>query len=177
MIRKINGIFIFAGTLIMAYVMAASGKSLKTPETSLGIIHLEFAYTKQKVNAVLDTWSYPGTNNIDNISVAIQNTWFDFIFLFFYSLFLFYACRSISTAFNGLLHNAGKLMAAGSLYAGLSDIAENAGMLISLNGYTSNLIAFLTVSFSAIKWILVLAALSFILITGPVYLFKFLKRK
>ena len=162
---------------MMAYVMAESGKTLKTPETPLGIINPEFAHNSKKVNEVLVAWTFPGTNNIDNISAAIQNTWFDFIFLFFYSLFLFYACSSISTAFSGLLHKAGKLMAAGSLYAGLFDIAENAGMLISLNGYTSNLIAFLTVSFSAIKWILVLAALSFILIIGPVYLVKFLKRK
>lgn len=177
MIRKINGIFVIAGTLIMAYVMAESGRSLKTPETAMGIINLEFASTKEKVNAVLNAWSYPGTNNIDNISVAIQNTWFDFIFLFFYSLMLFYACLSISYSMTGFLNKTGKWLATGSLYAGLFDIIENAGMLISLNGYTSNLVAIITATFSVLKWILVLCAVSFILITGPVYIVNRLKRK
>lgn len=177
MTGKINGIFIIAGTLMMAYVMAESGKTLKTPETPQGIINLEFAHNRQRVNEVMMAWTFPGTNNIDNISVAIQNTWFDFIFLFFYSLMLFYACRSISSAYNGILNKSGKLLAMGSLYAGLFDIAENAGMLFSLNGYTSDTIAFFTVCFSAIKWALVLTALSYIIITGPVYLAKLFRRK
>lgn len=172
MTRKINGIFIIAGTLVMAYVMAESGKTLKTPETPLGIINLEFAHNRQKVNEVLDAWSFPGTNSIDNISAAIQNTWFDFIFLFFYSLLLFYACRSLSAAFNGILKNAGKGLAKGSLYAGLFDIAENAGMLFSLNGYTSDTIAFCTVFFSAIKWVLALTALTYIIVSVPIYLVR-----
>ncbi len=176
MIRKINGIFVFAGTLIMAYVMAESGKSLKTPETAMGIINLEFASTKHKVNMVLNAWSYPGTSKLDNISVAIKNTWFDFIFLFFYSLMLFYACLSISNSFTGFLNRTGKLLATGSLYAGLFDIIENAGMLISLNGHPSNMVAIITATFSVMKWTLVICAIVFILVTGPAYIVNRLKR-
>ena len=110
--------------------MAVSGKTLKTPETPLGILNLEFAYNKAKTDDILNAWSYPGPNNIDNISAAIQNTWYDFIFLFFYSLALFYSCKSIASSLKGLLQKAGKIAAIGALYAGLLDIAENAGMKI-----------------------------------------------
>ena len=56
MIKKINGIFIIAGTLIMIYVMAVSGKSLKTAETPLGILNLEFAYNKAKTDVIMNAW-------------------------------------------------------------------------------------------------------------------------
>ena len=176
MIKKINGIFIIAGTLIMIYVMAVSGKSLKTAETPLGILNLEFAYNKAKTDVILNAWSYPGPDNIDNISAAIQNTWYDFIFLFFYSLALFYACKSIAASLKGFLQKTGKYAAIGALYAGLLDIAENAGMLFTLNGYSSDLIALLTVLFSVLKWLLVFFAILYIFLTGPAFLLKKYKK-
>lgn len=176
MIKTVNGIFIIAGTVIMIYVMAVSGKSLKTPETALGILNLEFAYNKAKTNEIMNAWSYPGPNNIDNISVAIQNTWYDFIFLFFYALVLFYSCKSIASSFKGFLQKTGKYAAVGSLYAGLLDIAENAGMLFTLNGYSSDMIALLTVIFSVLKWLLVIFAILYIILTGPAFLLNKYKK-
>jgi len=172
MMKIINWLFIVAGTFVMLYVMASTGKTLKTPATPLGIINLELAFNVSKTNTVMAAWSSTGTANVDNIKVAIKNTWLDFIFLFFYSLFLFYSCKSISESFSGFLQQLGKVFAICALNAGLLDIAENAGMLFTLNGFSSNSIALFTAVCSAIKWILALSALAYVVLFGPLFLLK-----
>jgi len=175
--KKINWLFIIAGTFIMLYVMSSTGKTLKTTATPLGIIDLELAYNVSKTNHVLTAWSTTGSDNIDNIKVAKRNTWLDFIFLFFYSLFLFYSCKSIAESFYGFPQKFGRILAICALNAGLLDIAENAGMLFTLNGFTSNSIALFTAICSAIKWIFALSALIYILLFGPVFLLKRIRKK
>ncbi len=177
MMKTINWLFIIAGTLVMMYVMMSTGKTLKTPFTPLGILDLEFAYNSSKVNAILNTWSPAAPGEIDNIRVAIRNTWLDFIFLFFYSLFLFYSCKTIAESFNGILQKIGKLLAMGALNAGLLDIVENAGMLISMNGFASDGIAMPTTISAVIKWILALAALAYVVLFGPLFLLKKISRR
>lgn len=176
MMKKINWLFLVAGTFIMMFIMASTGRTLKTSATPLGILNLEFAYNSHKVNTVLDAWSPGRSNGTDNIRVAIKNTWLDFIFLFFYSLLLFYACMIISGTFSGFLQKLGLLLAMGALNAGLLDIAENAGMLISLNGFTSNSISMFTTICSLIKWALALSALAYVLLAGPYFIYKQMKR-
>ena len=176
MMKKINWLFIVAGTFVMLYVMMSTGKTLKTTATPLGIIDLELAYNISKTTGIITAWSTTGSDNINNIKVATRNTWLDFIFLFFYSLFLFYSCKSIAESFNGFLQKTGMLLAIGALYAGLLDIAENAGMLFTLNGFASNSIAMFTAICSAIKWILVLAALLYIVLFGPAFLLKKIRK-
>lgn len=68
----------------MIVVMAKKGAALKTPQTPSGIINLEFAYDAAKTAAVNRAWEE--ANN--NIHTAKWNTYFDFTFLGFYSLFL-----------------------------------------------------------------------------------------
>jgi len=177
MMKTINWLFIIAGTFIMMYVMMVTGKTLKTPATPLGILDLEFAYNSSKTAHVVKAWSAINPANIDNIKVAIRNTWLDFIFLFFYSLFLFYCCRSIAESFSGFLKKTGNIFAVGALYAGLLDIAENAGMLLTLNDFSSNNIALFTTVCSVIKWLLALVALIYTLLFGPLFLLKKLEKK
>lgn len=176
MMRKINWLFLVTGTIVMLYVMALTGRSLKTPETPLGILNLEFAYNISKADAVINAWKPVEINDTDNIRVAIKNTWLDFIFLFFYSLFLFYTCKTISESFSGILYKLGMLFAMGALNAGLLDIAENAGMLLTLNGYLAGNIVLLTTVCAVVKWILALAAVAYILLVGPFALYKGNKR-
>jgi len=170
--KQINWFFLVAGTFVMIYVMSVTGKSLKTPATPLGILNLELAYNSSKINTVLIAWSGSGENETNRISAAKKNTWLDFIFIFFYALFLFYSCITISDSFTGLTRSLGRFFAAGALNAGLLDIAENAGMLMTLNGFSSNSIALLTAICSAIKWSLALAALFYVLFLGPLYLLR-----
>ena len=82
----------------------------------------------------------------------------------------------ISGAFSGFIQKLGLFLAMGALNAGLLDIAENAGMLISLNGFTSNSISLFTSICSVIKWLLALSALAYILLAGPFFLYKQMKK-
>ena len=150
--------FFLFGSLVMIYVMTTTGEPLKTPATPHGILDLEFAYNTAKTTAVTDAWT-PS----DNIAVAKLNTWLDFLFLFFYSFFLFFASKKIAGTFQSTIAKAGYLIAGGALLAGFLDILENTGMLLTLNGHTSGTIAFLTTFFSIIKWGLAIIAVLYVL--------------
>jgi hypothetical protein len=63
----------------------------------------------------------------------------------------------------------GMLIANGALWAGVLDILENTGMLFTLSGNGSAMIAFITTLCSVIKWALALAAVLYLL-TGLVQL-------
>lgn len=153
--------FFLLGTLVMMLVMARTGSSLKTPETPMGIIDLEFAYNMSKAETVLHAWA--PTLQSDNITVAKINTWWDFIFLFFYAGFLFLTCKKIAAKAKGPVAKAGNIIAKGALLAGFLDILENAGMLVTLSNNGSSTIAFATTFVSLIKWGLVLIAVLYVL--------------
>jgi hypothetical protein len=157
---------LFIGTMLMIVVMAKTGATLKTPATPNGILNLELAYSTAKTTAVVNAWA---PNN--NIGAAKNNTCYDFIFLLFYSLFLFLMAKKIAAIKNS---KAGLLIAQGALLAGVLDIFENAGMLHTLSGNASESIALFTTIFSVIKWLLALTAAVYC-ITGLIQLI--LKRK
>jgi hypothetical protein len=151
--------FLFVGTICMIFVMGKTGATLKTIATPKAILDLEFAYNKTKVTNIINAWSPNAV--VDNISKAKINTYLDFIFLAFYASFLFFGCKKIAELNKS---NTGLLIAKGALLAGLLDILENISMLISLSNNASNTIAILTTLFAIIKFILVIAAVLYMLI-------------
>lgn len=162
--KKYSLLIFFIGTMLMMVVMAKTGATLKTTATPLGILNLEFAYNAAKIATVINAWApIPG---LDNIAAAKNNTYYDFIFLFFYAGFLFLACKKTAQIKNS---NVGLLIAKGALLAGFLDVLENAGMLLTLHGYSSGSIAFLTTFFSVIKWTLAIIAVLYVL-TGALVL-------
>ena len=162
--QKYSIIAFLIGSLTMAVIVTISGESLKTKDTPMGVLNLEFAYNSAKTTTVLNAWA-PNAS-VDNIEVAKHNTWLDFIFLFFYSIFLFLASKAISRLFGGSFGRAGKLIARGALIAGLLDILENTGMLITLSGSGSDTIALFTTICSVAKWLLALVAVLYVLMAG-----------
>ena len=159
-------IILLAGTLLMTAVMTIHGASLKTPGTPKGILNLEFAYNTAQASSVLNAWA--ATSATNNIIQAKMNTWLDFIYLFFYSLFFFDACQLLASSFSGSIRITGNLLAKGALIAGMLDILENTGMLLTLNGHLSQYITLLTFIFSISKWILVIAAILYVALMGSV---------
>ena len=153
--------FFFIGTIAMMFVMVKTGAPLKTAATPLGILDLEFAYNSTQVTSIINAWKTPGHPH--KIFVAIYNTFWDFLFLFFYAGFLFLACKKIAATVKGPVARAGYLIARGALLAGFLDVLENIGMLISLHGHVSAPVSFLTVFFSVIKWGLVIIAVLYVL--------------
>lgn len=164
-----------AGTLVMMYLMAVSGKPLKTPATPHGIIDLEFAYSKIKVEGVMNAWIEYKIDKVDRVAAAKENTYLDFIFLLFYSPFLFLCCRKLIAGYNpgSFISKAGKSIAKGALLSGFLDMLENLGMLQSLNGNISGTIALFTSVVSIAKWALVITAIIFILF---MLVYKFSRR-
>jgi hypothetical protein len=155
--KKYLLLLLLTGSIVMIIVMAKTGASLKTVATPKGILDLEFAYNSTKATAVITAWQ-PATGDHNNIKTANINTYLDFIFLFFYSLFLYFTCKKIGRITAGAWGKAGILFAQGALLAGILDILENAGMLRTLSGNIDDLIALSTTICSVIKWVLALLA-------------------
>lgn len=162
--QKYFFLFISVGCLLMILVMIKTGASLKTAATPKGIIDLEFAYTQQKVEAIKNVWNADGKS--ENILAAKINIQLDFIFLVFYTLFLHMACNKLAALFSNEIAKWGIAAATGALAAGLFDIIENLGMLLSLHGFSQPPIPLFTVIFSVLKWLLVLNAVLYCLIAG-----------
>lgn len=158
--KKTGILLLLLGTIVMIGVMVKTGASLKTAATPKGIIDLEFAYNTAKTNVVLSAWNPQPGDAVNIKKAAIINTCLDFIFLLFYSLLLFFTCDKIA------LINKSKMgvsIANGAIWAGLLDIIENAGMLMTLSGNGSATVAFITAFCSIIKWGLVIAAILYAL--------------
>jgi hypothetical protein len=165
--KKYVLLILLAGTAVMIVVMTKTGATLKTTVTPKGILDLEFANTISKAMIVTRAWAPAGST--DNINAAKINTYLDFIFLIFYSLFLFFTCKKIGRISSGSFGKAGMLIAKGALIAGFLDILENAGMLYTLSGHLSGDITLFTTTCSRIKWGLALIAVLYCL-SGLVYL-------
>ncbi len=174
--KKYLLLFLLSGTFVMMGVMAKTGESLNDPpQTPCGILNLEFAYNTALSQQVITAWA--PAEGIDRITAAKNNTWLDFIFLFFYSLFLFQLCNVLSHTVKAWWYAAGKWLAKGALIAGVLDMLENTGMLLTLYGNIHNAISIFTFTCSLLKWLLVIAALLYIIIFGAIFLYKKLVKK
>jgi hypothetical protein len=145
---------LFIGTISMIVVMGKTSAPLKTASTYKNILWLELAYNNEKTGDILKDW---GSSNIE---VAKTNTYFDFIFIFCYTLFLFFTCKKTALISKS---KTGIWIARGALWAGFLDVLENAGMLATLSGNRAEGIAFATAFCSAIKWVLVIIAVVYLL--------------
>lgn len=153
--------FFLLGTIGMMVIMVKTGAILKTPAAPMGILNLEFAYNTAKTTPIINSWA--SINNTDVIAAAKNNTYWDFLFLFFYAGFLFLACKKIAAKTAGSFSKAGKLIAKGALWAGILDVFENTGMLLTLNNQGCDAIALSTTIISVIKWALAIIAVLYML--------------
>jgi hypothetical protein len=167
-------VFLLAGTLLMTIVISIQGASLTTPSTPKGILDLEFAYNTVRANAVVNAWT--ATSGTDNVFRAKMNTCIDFAYLFFYSLFFFHACKLLAASFSGFLGITGHLLAKGALAAGILDILENTGMLLTLTGHLSKYTTLLTFIFSISKWALVITIILYIALLTPLLILRKIRK-
>ena len=143
--------YLLYGTLLMILIMQYTGHPLKTPTTHGGILSLEFADTKTKIQSIYDAWQATNIRNRTNISQARINTYWDFVFIFFYSALFFYWnwVSAQNPVNNKYLGKAAALLA---IIAGTLDVIENLGMLKSLNGNISDATADMTSLCATIKF-------------------------
>jgi hypothetical protein len=142
----------------MMIVMFVTGRPLATAVTPQGIICLEFAKTEMEVEQVLSAWTSASSQNTNILHAARVNTYLDFIFLSFYSLFLFVFCRRLADGLSArkMAARAFHLLSMLALFAGFLDVLENIGMLASLHGRVSDTTSLYTAISAGLKWIIVL---------------------
>ena len=152
---------IIIGTVIMIVVMVITEAPLKKPETPAGIINLELAFDTAHSNKTIAAWT-----SANVIGAARINTYWDFLFIFFYSLFLFLCSKKLSAKFNpgNWKRKAGLFVSKVILVAALLDATENSGMLLTLNGKGSSAVVLITSICSAAKWTIVLLTILYILL-------------
>ncbi len=131
----------------------------QAPLTKTGILSLEFAKTKQQATTISSSWKNERVHY-----TAIVNTSIDFIFIFFYSLFLFAACYRFSLQQTGVMKKISQIIALFGLTAGLLDCVENYFLLKMLSFTISNTEAAFTFWIASIKFILAAIAVIWILI-------------
>lgn len=143
--------FLLAGTLIMIIVMRWHGKPLtQTPSAKAGIVSLEFAKSKQKAGAIVEEWSR--VPDADLKKHAVNNTRIDFIFILFYSLFLYAACYYFSLTQKKAVAAFLRTVALLGLTAGLLDAVENYFLFQMLKDQITNGQALLTFWLATFKF-------------------------
>ncbi|MBI2729418.1 MAG: hypothetical protein HYX40_01465 [Sphingobacteriales bacterium] len=156
---------LFMGTFGMLVFLQIQGKSLRTSKTPLAIVSLELAKSPEEAREILNVWK--PANSINLTAVARKNILLDYIFIFFYSLFLFAACRKIRYHSSKWQKMAGKNFAYMGLAAGGFDIAENIFMLRTLDGNYDAITTLITFVCAATKFILIGFAVLYILLGFP----------
>lgn len=153
-------LFLFSGTMLLFLVMRWHGKPLaQLPETKAGIVSLEFAKTKQRANEIVNDWKSNGLQQH-----AISNTSIDYLFIFFYGLFLFTANWLIALKQKSTLKTISQTIALLGLTAALFDVIENFFLIKMLAFTSTDSEIFITWWLAAIKFLLVAIAVLWILI-------------
>lgn len=149
----------------MIIVMSRTGKPLKTSTTPNGIVNLELAYNTAKINAVFKAWQI--NTPASKIPAAKTNTWWDFLFIFFYAGLLYLCCRKFHQKYKhtGFFYRTGGLLAKAVLVAAALDVIENMYMLKFLDGNITNAFAITCSACAIIKFTLLIMALGYILIS------------
>ncbi|MBA2249761.1 MAG: hypothetical protein H0W12_06170 [Chitinophagaceae bacterium] len=160
-------LFLLACTLVVFLQMRPTQRKLRTTETPASIINLELAYDTIHTAKVLTAW-----NTDEKVAAAKENTYIDFALIICYALFLFFSCNNLAKNFCGKMGNLGKLLSKAALIAGLLDVVENSGMLITLNGHTNAVVSLVTATCSGIKWLFIIVCFLYIVLAGLLMLYR-----
>lgn len=162
--QKTYWILLAIGTVVMIIIMRETGKSLVTPYTPAGIINLELSRSRTNVRNILNIWSSSNGDQTNNIRVAKNNTYLDFLFILFYVPFLYFSSIWATKQFHKRSGWAslGNYVTWFCLIAGALDILENIGMLLSLHEHLNTTTILFTFSCSLLKWLLVAVTLTYL---------------
>jgi putative endopeptidase len=145
-------------TLGMMIVMSVTGKPLIGTGTPLGILDMEFAIYSTRATDIYQVWA---TRNV--LPNAINNTYWDFLFLLCYGGFFYLMCTWLSTS-STKSKNLFKNLAYLGVATALLDVFENILMLRIMNGYIVDWQVLLMSSISIIKWLMAAVCVLFILL-------------
>lgn len=130
------------------------------PHSKKAIVSLEFAKSKQKADQIVSSWSDAGVQQH-----AVNNVSIDFLFLFFYSLFLFAVCYWFSFKQTGLVKRITQTVSLFALIAGLLDVIENYFLYQMLDFSATNTQVEITWWITLFKFLMVGIVISWVLIS------------
>lgn len=168
-------IFFLTGTAVFVYIMSTTGSTLYTPKAKHGIVSLEIAVDKPQADSIQQEWQSIHHGRYNNAELAIINTKWDFGFLFFYSFLLYVSLKWVA----GRKYSQSRLSqlafhaAPFALLAGMLDVIENAGMLQTLEGNSTEMIVKITYWSSVTKWSLLMVLIVVLLLS---FITKMIKR-
>jgi hypothetical protein len=102
----------------MILVMRWQGSGLITPQSSKGILDLEFAKTAERFHQLQLFWNH---------ETVLQNIYLDFLFIIIYTWFLFTACKVVNNVKSNLFSGL-------AISAAAFDVLENFLMILVWNG-------------------------------------------
>lgn len=151
-------------SIVMIMVLRWQGKGLMHPSTPSGILALEFADTPEKLTTVLTAW---------NKEVVRNNILLDFLFIVAYTWFFVLGVAKSTTQWrNQFMQRFGATGIRMAFLAGILDVTENILMLQSINGHYSISSLQLTWYCAAIKFLIVIILLVFMILTTVTRLLK-----
>jgi hypothetical protein len=143
---KRNLLISFLFLIAMIIVMRWQGNNLVTPQSTRGIIDLEFAKTTERFHQLQLFWNH---------EAALQNIYLDFLFIIAYTWFFVTACNAIknrnSNIFSGL-----------AISAGAFDVLENFLMILIWNEKFNPSLLGMVYYIAAIKFILAVTVLAYL---------------
>jgi len=158
-------LILLSGTILAMFALRYQGQTLITATAPYGIISLEFSHNVQHTISIAEAWS--GALR----SAFYTNMVLDFFFILFYGFFFYLSCRYIGLLFPSRKKVA-EFFAKASIAAMILDTLENLQMINSIANHPYTITSFLTAVFAAIKFIIVVVVLSFILFNAIVYFFR-----
>jgi hypothetical protein len=121
------------GTVVLLILLRVQGSSLVNEQAPAGIVSFELAGSRTKAEAISSAWESEGRTK-----TALGNIRLDYLFIPFYSLFLYMSCGTLATGSSSRSRRPGVWIAFGSLLAGMLDVFENLVMSAQIKGGISN---------------------------------------
>lgn len=155
--------FFLVLTLIVMVALNILGAPLQTAAAPAGIISYEFSGDTEGANAILNSWDNPTKQ------YAALNLGLDYLFMPAYATAIALAVIWVGQAIGGRIHAFAIWLAWGQWLAALLDATENIALLKMLLDTTAAPWPQLAYWCAAVKFVLVLLGLLFVLIGATYY--------
>lgn len=154
--------------IAMTSIMQWQGASLKNSFSPMGVVSLEFAHQAEHAKMILSHWDKSNVNT---------NMLLDFFFIPTYALFFLLSLQFMLRKHQGKLKRRGELLSKGIYVAACCDVLENILMIISISGIVSESVTIATTIMAAIKFIILIQIIFYLLMSLVVLLIRRLQEK
>jgi hypothetical protein len=157
--------FFLAGTLVFMFWLARQGVSLTNTTAPEGVVSFEFAGTAERAEEIIGSWA-------GQMPTAKAQIWIDFGFLIFYPLWFSLACAMLSKATGNPMPTVGAFISWAVLLALPLDLTEDVGLLWMLYVRPGTIPAQVSFWCAGVKFVLVFAAMGYLVLVGSTTLLR-----